>query len=79
MEAPIFIPPSIRRTRKCDRCGLLYPKKETQCTHCADLTDREVEEFKLRIKAEHEGNSNLGKLFFYIVMLIAIGMAILLI
>ena len=73
----MFIPPPIRLVKKCERCGLQYPRKEVQCTHCNGLTDREVEELKLKYEEEHKGNANLGKLFLYMAILIAIGMVIL--
>lgn len=70
------VPIRIRFSTKCQRCGLRYPKEESACSHCADLSDHEVQELKDRIESEHAGNVNLGKLFFYITALIIIGMLI---
>ena len=76
MTIPIFIPPPIRRTQKCNRCGLLYPKKEASCIHCSNLSDSELNEIKLKISQERQANQNLGKLFLFIAFLILIGMAL---
>jgi len=68
--------PPIRFSIKCKRCGLRYPRKEMQCVHCANLTDVEVDELLLRKKKEHKTSASIGKLFFYIAILIFIGLAI---
>ena len=70
------VPIRIRFSKKCDRCGLRYPEKETSCTHCAGLSDKEVEELRTRHEDEHAGNANLGRLFFYIAALIVVGLLI---
>ncbi len=72
----MIIPPLFHRVNKCNRCGLLYPKRMTQCSHCKDLTDREVEDLKAQYEEEHKGNANLGRLFIYIAILILLGLAI---
>ena len=72
----MFIPPRIVITKKCRRCGLRYRWREKQCTHCSNLTDNEVNELKLRYKEEHKGNANLGRLFIYFAILIAVAMAV---
>lgn len=53
------------------------PRREIECTHCNNLTDQEVEKLIIKYKEEHKGNANLGRLFIYFAVLIAIGMAIL--
>jgi len=73
----LFIPPRIVITKKCPRCTLRYPRREKACTHCTNLTDNEVEALKAKYKEEHKGNANLGRLFFYLAILIAIGIAVL--
>ena len=65
MSASIFIPPPLKFTKKCDRCGLLYPEEEDICTHCNGLTDEEVETLKEKYAAELKGNSNLGLLLLF--------------
>lgn len=70
------VPIRIRLTRKCKRCGLRYPQKESVCTHCTGLSEQEVHELKARYKNEQKGNANLGRLLLYIAMLIFIGMLI---
>lgn len=57
------IPVPIHFSKKCNRCELRYPEKETQCPHCKDLSDSEVEQLKIRIEEEHEGNTYLGIIF----------------
>ena len=69
----MFIPIKIVITKKCPRCNLRYPEKENQCTHCSNLTEQEVEELKIRYKEEQRGNANLGGLFLFFGVLIAIG------
>jgi len=76
MQAPIFIPPPVNNTKKCNKCGLQYPTKEDACTHCKDLTDQEIKELKSKLQEEHKGNSNLGKLFIYVAILLVIAMLI---
>ena len=72
----MFAPPAIRFSKKCKRCSLRYPGKENQCVHCSNLTDVEVEELLQKKKKEHKASANIGKLFFYIAILILIGFAI---
>ena len=72
----MFAPPPIRFSKKCKRCGLHYPRKEIQCVHCSNLTDIEVDELLQQKKKEHKTSANLGKLFFYIAIIIFIGFAI---
>ena len=71
MHVPLIIPP-FKRRKKCSRCGLLYPKKEKFCPHCNDLDDKQVHELKLKFQEEQKGNENLGKLFLYLAVIIAL-------
>jgi predicted nucleic acid-binding Zn ribbon protein len=73
MTGPIFLPITIRRSQKCSRCGLRFPKSEAQCTHCANLSDREVIALKERRQKERLGNANLANLFYFIAALLAVG------
>jgi len=75
---PLFIPPPLKLTKKCNRCGLLYPKDEEQCSHCSNLSDQEVLELKDNFKNEQAGNNNLGKLLFIAIILLML-MALILI
>lgn len=72
----MFAPPPIRFSKKCKRCGLRYPRKEVQCVHCTNLTDVEVEELLQQKKKEHKTSAGIGKLFFYIAILLFIGLVI---
>lgn len=77
MPGPLFLPPRLRRTRKCGRCGLLYPVKARQCPHCSGLTDAEVEQLKRRTRDEQASDANLGLLFLYVAVLLAGALALL--
>lgn len=69
MQLPIKTTP----LGKCDRCGLMYPKKEAACTHCADLTDREVIALQEKYESYTEGNANLGLLLVFFAAVLAVG------
>ena len=70
------LPINIRRTKKCQRCNLRYPRKNIECAHCFNLSDHEVEKLKLRYKEERKGNANIGWLFIFFAVLILLGLAI---
>ncbi|MCW8932866.1 MAG: hypothetical protein OQL19_21825 [Gammaproteobacteria bacterium] len=70
----MFVPPPLKLTNKCERCGLLYPKKEAKCSHCSDLSDQEVIYLKHKFAKEQQGNANLGKLLLFIASIIALVM-----
>ena len=70
------VPIRVKFTKKCERCGLRYPKKEVACSHCSDLSDQEVHDLKARYENERAGNANLGRLFLYIAALLLVGMLI---
>lgn len=68
---PLFLPPSFRRSTRCGRCGLRYPKKDAQCIHCTGLSDSEVKSLKEGHAETLEGNANLGRVFGYIAAVLA--------
>lgn len=70
------LPVNIRRTRQCPRCGLDYLISEPACPHCTGLSEREVERLKQQYEAEGPGERNLGWLFIYVAVLIAVGILI---
>jgi len=70
------VPIKIKFTKKCQRCGLRYPKKEAVCSHCDGLSNQEVQDLKARYENERAGNANLGRLFLYIAALLLVGMLI---
>jgi len=72
----MLVPPPIGFSNKCKRCGLRYPGKERECVHCSNLTDVQMEEMLEQKRSAHKNTANLGKLFFYIMLLILIGMVI---
>jgi len=69
---PIFLLPPIRRSKVCERCGLWYPKKKPERTHCKDLGDEQVLQLKERHEGYYEGNSRLGTQFLIVASLIAL-------
>jgi hypothetical protein len=74
-EATVLpVPIKIRFTRRCQRCGLRYPKADAACPHCTGLTEREVQELKDRHEDERAGNANLGRLLLYIAGLLLVAM-----
>jgi hypothetical protein len=72
----LMIPPPIRLTRKCKRCGLRYPAKADHCVHCHDLSDAEVESLKQHHRNQQLSHGNLGQLFLYIAIIVMIGMIV---
>lgn len=76
MTVPVLLPVSIRRSRRCERCGLRFPRKEAQCPHCADLSDPEVLDLKEGMQEEQQGHANLGKLFYFIAALVAAALVV---
>lgn len=72
------MPPPLRFTNKCDRCGQRYPRKHENCPHCKDLTETQLEELKLRVAEQHKANARLGTLFFLLAGFLLIGLLILL-
>ena len=71
-----YIPP-IRLSKKCNRCYLRYPRAESECIHCKELTDREVEELLYIKEEEALTNKNIGKLFILFAIVISFGILIL--
>lgn len=64
----IFLPPlPLRKTRKCERCGLRTPKSENSCHHCAAIPDgKALDDFIQEWNDGHEGNRRLGLIFLII-------------
>ena len=60
---PIFIPPPIRRSQKCPRCGLLFSLKEEKCTHCSGLNSQELIQLLGKFEAQRQGNMKMIVLF----------------
>jgi len=68
----------IRNYRKCERCGLMYSKKEKDCIHCSGLSDMEVESLKRRHESEGDVHTRLGRTFLLIAVLLIGGLLFLL-
>ena len=62
---------NLKPTKKCDRCGLRYPKDEERCSHCSELNARELDELLHRLKEEAGANSNLGTKFLLVSVVLA--------
>jgi len=74
MNTPIFIPPPLRQSKKCARCGLQYDIEEDECPHCHNLSDAEVALLRQKVEKEAQGESRLGVIFLYIAAVILIVM-----
>lgn len=70
----IRLPPSIRKTKRCERCNLSYSAKKPNCTHCFEIDDLELADLKLRHKRQRKAASNLGKLFAFFAVLILLAL-----
>ena len=71
------IPPRISFSKPCQRCGMRYPEREEECVHCKDLSDKELDNFKLERQEGFHQKTELGKLFFYICILLVIMLVVL--
>lgn len=60
----------IRRTQRCDRRKLRFPKSETYCRHCTGLDEAEVEKLRENIRKQSAANARLGKLFLIAAVLL---------
>jgi hypothetical protein len=69
-----FLFPPIRRSQACERCGLLFPKKEPSCTHCRGLSDAQLAQLKQRYDHQQEANARLGQWLWVLAIIIALGM-----
>ena len=47
------VPLRVKFTKKCSRCGLRYPEKESVCPHCDGLTDEQVRDFQKYLIYNH--------------------------
>ena len=70
------VPIRVKFTKKCSRCGLRYPEKDSVCPHCDGLTDEQVRSVRMRHKSQLAANSNFGRLLLYIAGLVLVGMVI---
>ena len=61
MALPSLLPLRLQRSRRCQRCGLRYPRKAAQCPHCADLEEQGLAALRERVAEEHAGAAELGR------------------
>jgi hypothetical protein len=69
---PVVIPRLVGYSKRCDRCGLLYPKKAARCTHCAELGDRQLELLRLRREGARKRYASLAKIFALVALLLLV-------
>jgi len=67
----IFLPP-IRRSWRCERCGLRAPKTDADCPHCHGLDDQELERLKSAIEARQASYRSLARLLNLAAALLAV-------
>ncbi len=62
-----------KATQLCQRCGLRYPKDESACLHCKDIsTEAELQRFKEKIDGEREAGRSLGKIFIILALILGV-------
>jgi hypothetical protein len=49
--------------RECARCNLQTSEKNTECVHCSDLSEIELQSLLEQHQASLEANAHLGKYF----------------
>jgi len=60
-------------TKKCLRCGLQYPIKNDECSHCSEFkTTYELNAFKQQLANGKKERNNLGLRFLFIMLVIII-------
>ncbi len=74
MFGPIVIPRRVGFSKRCDRCGLLYPKKSARCTHCAELSDPALEMLQRRMAGARKRYANLAKVFALVALLLLVSL-----
>ena len=67
------MPPPLRKSKECGRCGLQRPL-EDECPHCAGLSDTELMHLRARLEEEMKSSQNLGWLFMFVAALIFAGL-----
>ncbi len=60
------------KRKKCERCGLYYLEKSAKCSHCGGLDERGLQKLLESHEEELEANKAIGKIFFFVSMLVAI-------
>jgi len=71
--SPVFLPPKIRFSAECERCGMSYPRSELHCPHCADIKDgAELEAFKQQHQDSVQDNKGLGRIFIVVAAILAV-------
>lgn len=63
---------SQKSSRTCERCGLLTPKEEDKCAHCADLDDNQLDGMSEKLNEEKSSNFNIGNSFFILSLIVVL-------
>lgn len=66
----------LKNRQRCPRCSLTYDRSLSQCPHCDALDSQGLAELKYRIEQNHRANTNLGKGFVLLALLIIIALVI---
>lgn len=74
--SPVFLPPKVKPSQSCERCGHWYDLGLKSCHHCLDLTDAQAQALRARLQQRKRADSSLGGLFLFIAAMVA--MAVLL-
>ena len=72
MLPPLMLPPALRKSVRCDRCGLNFKASERSCTHCADLSDAEALELRRHHAETLQSNAQLGRVFGLLAAVLAL-------
>ena len=73
----LHLPVPVRRSHKCDRCGLRYPRSDRECRHCSDLDERGLEALRSRVERDRIRHTRLGRLMMFLAALALLVVAIL--
>lgn len=66
-----FLPP-IRRSTRCDRCGLRFPEKHESCPDCSGLDEEQLNVLKAKIRDRKNGFRLLGQRVYLLAAIVAI-------
>mgnify|MGYP005989701787 CR=1 FL=1 len=58
--------------RRCERCGLYYPKSLKACDHCSNLSEHDLAALKSANQKMKKGNAKLGRMMFFCAVIIGV-------
>lgn len=53
------------KQKRCDRCELYYPESLDECTHCSQLNDSRLTQFKAQHQETLKDNATCGKYLLF--------------